>query len=103
MRILVSFDLPVETSKDRREYRRFRKFLLKEGFAMTHYSLYSKLTLNATQSNSIEKHVEENRPPKGSVFILTITERQFAQMRFIVGESQSGESVVQSDESLIIL
>ena len=32
MRILVMFDLPVQTSLDRREYTKFRKHLIKSGF-----------------------------------------------------------------------
>ena len=32
MRILLFFDLPTETNKDKREYRKFVKFLISEGF-----------------------------------------------------------------------
>ena len=46
MRILVFFDLPTETSKDRKIYSKFRKFLIKEGFIMMQESVYSKLALN---------------------------------------------------------
>lgn len=46
MRLLVFFDLPVETAKQRREYRLFRKKLLKEGYLMVQKSVYSKLAIN---------------------------------------------------------
>lgn len=36
MRLMVMFDLPVETSKQRREYRKFHKRLIQEGF----YGIY---------------------------------------------------------------
>lgn len=34
MRLMIMFDLPVETSEERKEYRKFRKNLINEGFIM---------------------------------------------------------------------
>ena len=51
MRVLVLFDLPVLTGDQRREYARFRKFLLKSGFLMLQESVYCKLALNTTAVN----------------------------------------------------
>ena len=51
MRVLVLFDLPVLTGDQRREYARFRKFLLKSGFLMLQESVYCKLALNTTVVN----------------------------------------------------
>ncbi len=34
MRVVVFFDLPTETAEERRDYRRFRAALLKNGFFM---------------------------------------------------------------------
>ena len=81
MRILVFFDLPIETSKDRKIYSRFRKFLIKEGFIMMQESVYSKLTLNNSITNAIRDKIE---PPKGIVQMLVITEKQFSSMEYIV-------------------
>ena len=64
MRILVFFDLPTETSKDRKIYSRFRKFLIKEGFIMMQESVYSKLALNNSITNAIRDKIEKNKPPK---------------------------------------
>ena len=61
MRILVFFDLPTETSKDRKIYSRFRKFLIKEGFIMMQESVYSKLTLNNSITNAIRDKIEKNK------------------------------------------
>ena len=47
MRILVMFDLPVQTSLDRREYTKFRKHLIKSGFFMLQESVYCKISLNS--------------------------------------------------------
>lgn len=84
MRILVFFDLPIETSKDRKIYSRFRKFLIKEGFIMMQESVYSKLALNNSITNAIRDKIEKNKPPKGIVQMLVITEKQFSSMEYIV-------------------
>ena len=84
MRILVFFDLPIETSKDRKIYSRFRKFLIKEGFIMMQESVYSKLTLNNSKTKAIRNKIQKNKPPKGIVQMLVITEKQFSSMEYIV-------------------
>ncbi len=84
MRILVFFDLPTETSKDRKIYSKFRKFLIKEGFIMMQESVYSKLALNNSITNAIRDKIEKNKPPKGIVQMLVITEKQFSSMEYIV-------------------
>lgn len=101
MRVLVLFDLPTITYKDRKEYAKFRKFLLKNGFIMLQESVYSKLALNSTVSDAIMSNVRKNKPPAGLVQMLTITEKQFSKMEFIVGEAVS--NVIDSDERLVIL
>lgn len=101
MRIMVMFDLPVVTSEQRREYTKFRKFLIKSGFLMMQESIYCKLALNGTAANAIIENVRKNKPPEGLVQLLTVTEKQYAKMEFIIGTSSS--EVLDSDERLVIL
>ena len=101
MRVLVFFDLPTETSKDRKIYAKFRKFLLKEGFIMMQESVYCKLTLNNSVTNSIRDKIEKNKPSRGIVQMLVITEKQFASMEYIVGEKKYDS--VDNTERLLIL
>lgn len=84
MRILVFFDLPTETAKDRKNYSQFRKFLIKEGFMMMQESVYAKLVLNNSITNSIKDKISKNKPQKGIVQMLIITEKQFNSMEYIV-------------------
>ena len=53
MRVIVFFDLPTETTEDKKNYRKFRKFLIKGGFLMLQESVYAKLALNYTQVEQI--------------------------------------------------
>ncbi len=101
MRVIVFFDLPTETAKDRREYTRFRKHLIKNGFVMMQESVYSKLALNQNAATEIAENIRKYKPHAGLVQILSITEKQFARMEIVVGELKS--DVVASDERVIVL
>lgn len=101
MRILGFFDLPTLTSADRREYTRFRKYLIKSGFLMLQESVYCKLTLNTTTADGVANAIHSHKPAAGLVQMLTITEKQFMRMQLILGEKK--REVVDSDERLIIL
>lgn len=101
MRTIVFFDLPVETSKDKKNYRTFRKFLIKRGFIMLQYSVYSKISLNQTASKNLEKLIIANKPDCGIVQILTVTERQFSKMKYAVGAQK--DDVICDDSRLIII
>lgn len=101
MRVMVFFDLPTESLADKREYRKFRKFLITTGFLMLQESVYCKLALNQTVAQSVANQVRKNVPPEGNVQMMLITERQFSRMECLVGEKQ--DSVIESDESLVIL
>ncbi|SJZ53030.1 CRISPR-associated protein Cas2 [Pilibacter termitis] len=101
MRQLLFFDLPTETPQEKKEYRKFRKFLLNEGFLMLQFSVYSKLSLNDTQAKTILRKIEKNRPSRGSVVVLKVTEKQFANMTFVLGERET--SFANSDERVIFL
>lgn len=101
MRILIFFDLPTETSKDRKEYSKFRKLLIKEGFIMMQESVYSKLALNNSIVNAIKNKIDKSKPPKGIVQMLVITEKQFSSMEYIVGDKTYNN--LDNTERLIVL
>ena len=99
MRVVVFFDLPTETAEERRVYRRFRAALLKNGFFMMQESVYSKIILNNTAANVIKETVRKLKTGKGLIQMLTVTERQFENMEFVLGKKQS--TVVDTAERLV--
>ena len=101
MRVFVFFDLPVLTAQNRRDYRAFRKYLVKNGFMMLQESVYCKLVQNSTVGDLIGENVRKNKPPEGLVQLLKITEKQYEKMEFVVGTPTS--TVIDSDERLIVL
>lgn len=101
MRLIIFFDLPVETALERKAYRKFRKNLIDEGFLMLQQSVYSKLLLNSTGVNLLCAKINKFKPEKGIVQMLVITEKQFAGMETLVGDFSS--NTLDTTERLIIL
>lgn len=101
MRMLVFFDLPVETNEDRRNYGKFRKILIKNGFIMLQESVYTKVMTTPSVECSVKNLIKRNKPPKGLVQTLTVTEKQFLKMDYIVGTGNS--EYIDNDERLVIL
>lgn len=85
MRMMVFFDLPVVSKADRRAYTVFRRFLLNDGYDMIQFSVYGRI-LNGNDAE--EKHMKRlvaNLPPEGSIRVMTVTEKQYAGMKLLVG------------------
>ena len=101
MRLMVFFDLPTATSENRRNYRRFRKDLISNGFFMLQESVYCRMVINEAMAKSVVARIEHFKPPQGMVCAMIITEKQFAGISFIVGEMKS--DVVTTEQSLVIL
>lgn len=101
MRVIVMFDLPVLTSDERRDYTKFRKYLIKNGFLMMQESIYCKLAQNQTAADLIVDNLKKNKPLQGIVQVMKITEKQYSRIECIVGSTS--KEVIDSDERLIIL
>jgi CRISPR-associated endoribonuclease cas2 len=101
MRIVLFFDLPTLTEKNRKEYARFRKFLIKTGFMMLQESVYVKLALNATITNTLMNNLEKNKPEEGLIQILLVTEKQYSKLYMLLGENRN--EVLDTTERLVFL
>lgn len=80
MWMMVFFDLPTDTKKDRRNAARFRKDLIKDGFTMMQFSVYVRHCSSSENTEVHRKRVLMSLPPMGSVNILTVTDKQFGRM-----------------------
>ena len=102
MRLIVFFDLPVDTSAQRKNYRLFRKFLLKDGYLQLQKSVYSKLVLNDAMAGAATTRVRKHRPPSGLVQVLRVTEAEYATMEYITGDRPDYDGVDTTEELLIL-
>jgi CRISPR-associated protein Cas2 len=80
MQLLLMFDLPTKTKKERRIYRRFRKSLLEHGFMRIQYSVYLKFADNDERAKRLKKNVLKILPKKGNIRILYLTDNQYEKM-----------------------
>lgn len=101
MRMILFFDLPMVSARERKIYTTFRKQLTQEGFVMMQQSVYSKLVLNSTNEKSTYDRLKKIIPDNGVVQLLTITERQFASMEYLAREYK--ELSIQSTNRTVIL
>lgn len=99
MRILVFFDLLTETLENKRDYRHFRRYLIKNGYIMLQQSVYAKLALNKTVANAALAGLRSNKPNAGDIQVLTITEKQFQKIEYILGERTT--DIINTDERFI--
>ena len=91
MRLLVLFDLSVASKADRKQYAKFRKYLIEDGYDMIQFSVYSRITRNHDDAKKHLDHLKKNLPPKGSVRVMQITEKQYGAMDIPVGEKTAAE------------
>lgn len=101
MWLVVMFDLPTQTKKERKRYRWFVNFLDKEAYIRLQYSVYAKVFNSLESANYGKKRLKEFldiNVKKGNVRIILFTDSQFGKMEIIVGESTPQQE--QAERSL---
>lgn len=83
---MVMFDLPVTTPQARREYTSFRNYLLDHGFVMSQYSVYFRMLSSKDKVGKLEKKISKRVPPNGHVQIISITDKQYEQIKVFYGD-----------------
>ncbi len=96
------FDLPVTTKTDRRNYTDFRKYLIKSGYMMIQFSVYSRIVRNHDDSKKYIRDLKRNLPPKGSVRVMIVTEKQYNSIEILVGEKTATENFLTDEDILEI-
>lgn len=99
MWVLVFFDLPTETKKDRKQYALFRKRVLADGFQMFQFSMYIRHCSSRENADVHLKRIKSILPPKGHVGIMCVTDKQFGMMEIFRGHDLiDGPETVQQLE-----
>ena len=83
--MLVMFDLPVGEREEKKAAAGFRNFLLDQGFHMAQFSIYYRLLTGRDSALSMEKKIAASVPGEGSVHILTITDKQYENIKTFQG------------------
>ena len=61
MRLMIMFDLPMDTAIERKEYQQFRKKLINEGFLMIQYSVYERVCVSRKTATFLENRIRKRR------------------------------------------
>ena len=101
MRMMVFFDLPVVSTTDRRNYAQFRRFLLNDGYDMIQFSVYGRIVNGHDAEDKHLKRLVANLPPKGSIRLMTVTEKQYAGIKLLVGLPLFQEKKVSANQMLL--
>lgn len=100
MWLMVMFDLPTITKTEKREYTRFRKYLLAEGFIQLQFSVYAKFCASRENSKKYYRYIKEIVPPRGYVRLLMVTDKQFGDMVSLYGKR--AEEIEKQPEQLLL-
>ena len=96
--VLVMFDLPVITDKERKAATRFRNDLLNDGYLMIQFSVYARPCVSY---ESLEKHTDRLKkitPEAGNVRILFMTDEQWKRSVTVIGKNYThGKRAVDPD------
>src|SRR4030065_1354647 len=101
MRLIVLFDLPVVTKAERRASALFRRFLINDGYDMIQFSVYGRIV---NGNDALEKHMKRlvnSLPPEGSERCRSVTEKQYASMKLLVGLPLFQEKAVKLNQMLL--
>ncbi|MGC6403606.1 MAG: CRISPR-associated endonuclease Cas2 [Flavobacteriaceae bacterium] len=99
MWILVFFDLPTETKRDKSRYRKFVKCLEKDGFTRFQWSIFLRHCPSRENMAVHIRRVKGFLPPQGHIALLHITDKQFGMMEvFFSAQKTSLPAVSQQLE-----
>lgn len=88
MWVFVLFDLPVGTKKERKAATNFRQSLLDLGFEMSQFSVYVKFCASKEQVEALARHVEAKMPVSGKIHLISITDKQYENIRTYRGRKR---------------
>lgn len=95
------FDLPTGTNKNKKDYIDFRRFLLRDGYDMIQYSVYSRI---CRDGESARRHIERMKlwaPRAGAIRVLLITNKQFAEAVIVTGKKKDQEKKINEAQLLL--
>ena len=103
MWMLVMFDLPVVTRRQRKRATKFRNDLLDLGFQMAQYSVYMKFCGQRDAADALAGRVERRVPAQGRVSILIVTDKQYGRMRVFNGGTKRLDDPDATERGQLVL
>lgn len=89
MWVMVMYDLPMVTDKERKIYSKFRKQMLDDGFMLFQFSLYLRHCSSRENADVHINRVKAILPPEGRIGIFAITDKQFGNIEIFNGKTHT--------------
>ena len=86
--LLVMFDLPVVTDKERKIATLFRKRLLEDGYSMLQYSVYMRTCVSWERMQKHRLRLQFFAPSGGNIKGFFITDKQWQRAITIAGKDE---------------
>lgn len=102
MRMIVFFDLPVKEKSAQKAATKFRNFLLKDGYHMVQYSVYTRICNGYDTVELHKNRLRQNLPDNGSVRLLTITEKQYEAIDILLGNLTYDDTPVAYEQLTLL-
>ena len=87
--LVVAFDLPVGTKKQRKAATDFRNYLIDDGYQMMQFSVYVRACVSFARQETHIDRLKKNLPPEGSVRAIFVTRAQWDRSYVIQGSPAS--------------
>ena len=91
MRLMILYDFPRNDQEINKEISNFRKELDSLGFYRFQYSVYTLLIARPEKAKEIEKKLKVYVPSNGICAIILLTEKQFNNVKLLVGKYKPSE------------
>lgn len=101
-RILVLFDLPVTTKRERDQATRFRKKLLDDGYSMLQFSVYMRSCSSWERMKKHARRLQIYAPEGGNIRAIMLTEKQWVKSIAIVSECYRKQKKADKPHQLTI-
>lgn len=88
MWLYVFFDLPTGTKKQRRDAARFRKELVRDGYTMMQFSVYTRHCASYASAEMHTQRLKTMIPDEGLVTAIKVTDKQFGDSVNFCGRKQ---------------
>jgi CRISPR-associated protein Cas2 len=89
MWVLVMYDLPTVTKKEKKLAAKFRKQILSDGFTMFQFSMYVRHCPSRENAEVHIMRVKKIVPEEGLVGIFHITDKQFGDIQIFRGKKST--------------
>jgi len=101
--LLVAFDLPTNTKKERKAAHDFREWLKDDGYSMLQWSVYVRACVPFARQETHLARLTAHLPPEGSIRALFVTRAQWERSFVMHGKpSQEGEEPENLPEQILL-